>query len=78
MTDDGHMSTRLLLHLGVGAGVGAGVTDRILAVMLSALASLAVGAVLEIMRPWLQRRALRLAGRSSPPPPAPPPTTPAP
>ena len=72
MADDGHATHRLLLHLGVGAGVGAGVTDRLVAVLLSALMSLAVGAILELARPWLQRRALRLAGRSSPPPPAPP------
>lgn len=69
---DGHTTTRLWLHLGVGAPVGALVADRMVAVLLSALASLAVGAILEIVRPWLQRRAQRLVGRSSPPPPAPP------
>jgi hypothetical protein len=54
------------------AGItGAFLIDRVIAFALGLLGSLAVVFITELARPWLQRRARRLAGESLRPPEAP-------
>lgn len=51
------------------AGVtGAAVGDKILSLVLAVVGSLAVVFLTELFRPWLQRRARKIAGGSNPPP----------
>jgi hypothetical protein len=50
---------------------GAALADRVLALLFAIAGSLAVVFVTELFRPWLQRRARRLAGESIRPPEAP-------
>jgi len=47
---------------------GAALADRVLALLFAIAGSLAVVFVTELFRPWLQRRAQRLAGESIRPP----------
>jgi len=47
---------------------GAALADRVLALLFAIAGSLAVVFVTELFRPWLQRRARRLAGESIRPP----------
>lgn len=71
---DGGLVPRLLTLMGIG-GVASGVADTLLsrgpAIILGALASLAVGALLEVLRPILraygERHARRVARASTPP-----------
>jgi hypothetical protein len=54
------------------AGItGAFLVDRVIAFALGLLGSLAVVFLTELFRPWLQRRARKLAGESIRPPKAP-------
>ena len=51
------------------AGVtGAFLVDRVIAFALGLLGSLAVVFLTELARPWLQRRARKIAGGTIPPP----------
>jgi hypothetical protein len=51
------------------AGItGAALADRVIAFALATLGSLAVVFVTELARPWLQRRARKIAGESMRPP----------
>ena len=50
---------------------GAALADRVVAFALATLGSLAVVFVTELFRPWLQRRARKIAGESPRPPEAP-------
>ena len=51
------------------AGItGAFLIDRVVAFVLGLLGSLAVIFVSELFRPWLQRRARKIAGGTIPPP----------
>ena len=50
---------------------GAALADRVLALLFAIAGSLAVVFITELARPWLQRRARRLAGESIRPPEAP-------
>jgi hypothetical protein len=50
---------------------GAALADRVLALLFAIGGSLAVVFVTELFRPWLQRRARKLAGESIRPPKAP-------
>ncbi len=65
---DEHLYERLLTHAAVGAPAAILVSDRLVAVTFSVCASLFVGVVMELARPWLARRARRIAGESDPPP----------
>jgi len=47
---------------------GAALADRVIALLFAVAGSLAVVFVTELFRPWLQRRAQRLAGESIRPP----------
>jgi len=47
---------------------GAALADRVLALLFAVAGSLTVVFVTELFRPWLQRRARRLAGESMRPP----------
>jgi hypothetical protein len=47
---------------------GAALADRVIALLFAIAGSLAVVFVTELVRPWLQRRARRLAGETIPPP----------
>ena len=47
---------------------GAALADRVIALLFAIAGSLAVVFVTELFRPWLQRRARRLAGETIPPP----------
>jgi len=47
---------------------GAALADRVIALLFAVAGSLAVVFVTELFRPWLQRRARRLAGESMRPP----------
>ena len=54
------------------AGItGAALADRLIALIFAVVGSLAVVFITELARPWLQRRARRLAGESIRPPEAP-------
>jgi len=54
------------------AGItGAVLVDRVIAFLLAMVGSLAVIFVSELFRPWLQRRARKIAGESIRPPEAP-------
>lgn len=54
------------------AGItGAALADRLIALLFAVVGSLAVVFVTELFRPWLQRRARKLAGESIRPPKAP-------
>lgn len=54
------------------AGItGAALADRVVALVFAIVGSLAVVFVTELFRPWLQRRARKLAGESLRPPEAP-------
>ena len=54
------------------AGItGAALADRLVALVFAIAGSLAVVFVTELARPWLQRRARKLAGESLRPPEAP-------
>lgn len=54
------------------AGItGAALADRLIALLFAIAGSLAVVFVTELFRPWLQRRARRIAGESMRPPEAP-------
>ena len=54
------------------AGItGAALADRLIALVFAIAGSLAVVFVTELARPWLQRRARKLAGESLRPPEAP-------
>jgi phage tail tape-measure protein len=54
------------------AGItGAALADRVVALVFAIVGSLAVVFVTELARPWLQRRARKLAGDSIRPPEAP-------
>lgn len=54
------------------AGItGAALADRLIALLFAIAGSLAVAVVTELFRPWLQRRARRIAGESIRPPEAP-------
>jgi hypothetical protein len=46
---------------------GAALADRLVALLFAIAGSLAVVFVTELARPWLQRRARKLAGESRPP-----------
>ena len=62
----------LLAHSLVGllAGLtGVALEDRIVTVILGLFSSLTIVVVTELLKPWLQRRARRLAGEDAPPPP---------
>ena len=48
---------------------GAALADRVIALLFAVAGSLAVVFVTELFRPWLQRRARRLAGDPTIPPP---------
>lgn len=51
------------------AGVtGAAVGEKLLSLVLAVVGSLAVVFLTELFRPWLQRRARKIAGGSNPPP----------
>lgn len=51
------------------AGItGAAVGEKILSLVLAVVGSLAVVFLTELFRPWLQRRARKIAGGSNPPP----------
>jgi len=50
---------------------GAALADRLVALLFAIAGSLAVVFVTELFRPWLQRRARKLAGESLRPPEAP-------
>ena len=51
------------------AGItGAVLVDRVVAFVLAVAGSLAVVFLTELFRPWLQRRARKIAGGSNPPP----------
>ena len=50
---------------------GAALADRLIALIFAVGGSLAVVFVTELFRPWLQRRARKLAGESPRPPEAP-------
>ena len=50
---------------------GAALADRLVAMLFAIAGSLAVVFVTELARPWLQRRARKLAGESIRPPRAP-------
>ena len=51
------------------AGItGAALADRVLALLFAVAGSLAVVFVTELARPWLQRRARKIAGESMRPP----------
>lgn len=50
---------------------GAALADRLIALIFAVAGSLAVVFVTELFRPWLQRRARKLAGESIRPPEAP-------
>ena len=50
---------------------GAALADRLVALLFAIAGSLAVVFVTELARPWLQRRARKLAGESLRPPEAP-------
>lgn len=50
---------------------GAALADRLVALVFAIVGSLAVVFVTELARPWLQRRARKLAGESIRPPEAP-------
>jgi hypothetical protein len=47
---------------------GAALADRVLALLFAIAGSLAVVFVTELARPWLQRRARKIAGESTHPP----------
>ena len=47
---------------------GAVLVDRVVAFVLAVAGSLAVVFLTELFRPWLQRRARKIAGGSNPPP----------
>jgi hypothetical protein len=54
------------------AGItGAALADRVVALVFAIVGSLAVVFVTELARPWLQRRARKIAGESIRPPKAP-------
>ena len=54
------------------AGItGAALADRVVALVFAIVGSLAVVFVTELARPWLQRRARKIAGESIRPPEAP-------
>jgi hypothetical protein len=54
------------------AGItGAALADRVVALLFAVAGSLAVVFLTELARPWLQRRARKLAGESIRPPKAP-------
>ena len=54
------------------AGItGAALADRLVALVFAVAGSLAVVFVTELARPWLQRRARKIAGESIRPPEAP-------
>jgi hypothetical protein len=54
------------------AGItGAALADRLVALLFAVAGSLAVVFLTELFRPWLQRRARKLAGESIRPPKAP-------
>lgn len=54
------------------AGItGAALADRVVALLFAIVGSLAVAVVTELFRPWLQRRAHRIARESIRPPEAP-------
>lgn len=50
---------------------GAALADRLVALLFAVAGSLAVVFVTELFRPWLQRRARKIAGESLRPPEAP-------
>ena len=50
---------------------GAALADRLIALLFAVAGSLAVVFVTELARPWLQRRARKIAGESIRPPKAP-------
>lgn len=51
------------------AGItGAAVGEKLLSLVLAVVGSLAVIFLTELFRPWLQRRARKIAGGSNPPP----------
>jgi ABC-type uncharacterized transport system permease subunit len=51
------------------AGItGAVLIDRVVAFVLAVIGSLVVIFISELFKPWLQRRARRLAGETIPPP----------
>ena len=51
------------------AGItGAALADRVIAFALATLGSIAVVFITELARPWLQRRARKIAGESMHPP----------
>ena len=50
---------------------GAALADRLVALLFAVAGSLAVVFLTELFRPWLQRRARKLAGESIRPPEAP-------
>ena len=50
---------------------GAALADRLVALLFAIAGSLAVVFVTELFRPWLQRRARKIAGESIRPPEAP-------
>jgi hypothetical protein len=50
---------------------GAALADRLVALLFAIAGSLAVVFLTELARPWLQRRARKIAGESSRPPRAP-------
>ncbi len=51
------------------AGItGAALADRVIALLFAIAGSLAVVFVTELFRPWLQRRARKIAGESMRPP----------
>ena len=51
------------------AGItGAAVGEKLLSLVLAVVGSLAVVFLTELFRPWLQRRARKIAGGSNPPP----------
>ena len=68
MTHHSTAGERLMLLMGVGGAAASPFKDRMLSIIAGALASLVVGVTLELVRPWLQRRARKLAGQSEPPP----------
>ncbi len=72
MTHDHTSPHMLFAHSFVGllAGVtGVALQDRLVTVGMGIFSSLTIVVVTELLKPWLQRRARRLTGTSSPPPP---------
>ena len=62
----GHAAVSMVAGL-----TGAALADRLVALVFAVAGSLAVVFVTELARPWLQRRARKLAGESLRPPEAP-------